>query len=52
MNKQLRTAVIAGNWKMNKTRAEAKALIADLVPAVKDATCDVIICVPYTNLET
>ena len=26
MNKNLRKAVIAGNWKMNKTRAEAKAL--------------------------
>ena len=27
MNKALRKAVIAGNWKMNKTPAEAKALI-------------------------
>ena len=25
MNKQLRKAVIAGNWKMNKTPDEAKA---------------------------
>lgn len=52
MNKTLRKAVIAGNWKMNKNRAEAKELIAELIPAVKDAGCDVIICVPYTNLET
>ena len=27
MNKALRKAVIAGNWKMNKTPAEAKELI-------------------------
>lgn len=52
MNKTLRKAVIAGNWKMNKNRAEAKALITDLKPLVADAFCDVVICVPYTNLET
>lgn len=52
MNKALRQAVIAGNWKMNKTRPEAKALITDLVPLVKDAGCGVVICVPFTNLET
>ena len=52
MNKALRKAVIAGNWKMNKNRTEAKALIAELVPVVKGAGCDVVICVPYTNLET
>lgn len=52
MNKTLRKAVIAGNWKMNKNRAEAKALITDLKPLVADASCDVVICVPYTNLET
>jgi len=52
MNKALRKAVIAGNWKMNKTRPEAKALIEDLKPLVANAACDVVICVPYTNLET
>lgn len=52
MNKELRSAVIAGNWKMNKTRPEAKALIEDLKPLVKDAKCDVVVCVPFTNLET
>ena len=52
MNKNLRKAVIAGNWKMNKTRPEAKALIQELLPLVKDADCGVVICVPYTNLET
>lgn len=52
MNKALRKAVIAGNWKMNKTRPEAKALIEDLKPLVADAACDVVVCVPFTNLET
>ncbi|WP_077534017.1 triose-phosphate isomerase [Massiliimalia massiliensis] len=52
MNKALRKAVIAGNWKMNKNRAEAKALIEELKPLVADASCDVVICVPFTNLET
>ena len=52
MNKAKRKAVIAGNWKMNKTRPEAKALISDLIPLVKNAGCDVVICVPFTNLET
>ncbi len=52
MNKDLRAAVIAGNGKMNKTRPEAKALIEELKPLVKDATCGVVVCVPFTNLET
>ncbi len=52
MNKNLRKAIIAGNWKMNKNRAEAKALIEEMKPLVANADCEVIICVPYTNLET
>ena len=52
MNKTLRKAVSAGNWKMNKNRAEAKALIEELKPLVKDADCGVIVCVPFTDLET
>ena len=52
MNKELRQAIIAGNWKMNKTRPEARALIEDLKPIAAKATCGVIICVPFTNLET
>ncbi len=51
MNKNLRKAVIAGNWKMNKTPNEAKELLAEIIPLVKDADCDVIACVPYVNLQ-
>ena len=50
MNKQLRKAVIAGNWKMNKTPDEAKALIEEMKPLVKGADCDVVLCVPYVDL--
>ncbi|MEG0614799.1 MAG: triose-phosphate isomerase [Oscillospiraceae bacterium] len=52
MNKKLRQAIIAGNWKMNKNRAEAKTLIEELKPIASKASCGVIICVPFTNLET
>lgn len=51
MNKALRKAVIAGNWKMNKTPAEATALINELKPLVKDADCDVVVCVPFVDLQ-
>lgn len=52
MNKNLRQAVIAGNWKMNNTRVETKALLTELIPLAKDADCGVVCCVPFTNLET
>jgi len=50
MNKALRKAVIAGNWKMNKTPAEAAALINEMKPLVADADCDVVLCVPYVDI--
>jgi len=54
MNKNLRKAIIAGNWKMNKTRPEAKALLEAIKPLVANAAgkIEVIACVPFTNLET
>ena len=52
MDKANRKAVIAGNWKMNKTATEAAALIDELIPAVKDAGCEVVICTPFTSLCT
>ena len=50
MNKATRKTIIAGNWKMNKTPDEAKALITEMIPLVKDADCDVIACVPFVDL--
>lgn len=47
----MRTPIIAGNWKMNKTPKEAKELLAELVPMVADAQCEVVVCVPFTDLQ-
>ena len=46
----MRKYVIAGNWKMNKTPSEAKALIQELKPLVADAKCDVVVIPPFTSL--
>ena len=45
----MRKPIIAGNWKMNKTPDEARELVSALVPAVKNADCDVVVCVPATD---
>ena len=50
MNKE-RKLIIAGNWKMNKTVAEALDLVRDLkleLSAVKEA--DIVVCPPFTAL--
>lgn len=47
----MRKPIIAGNWKMNKTQAEAVALVNELKPLVENAECDVVVCVPFTNLN-
>jgi len=52
MNKE-RKLIIAGNWKMNKTVAEALALVNDLkleLANVKEV--DLVICPPFTALES
>jgi triosephosphate isomerase len=52
MNKD-RKLIIAGNWKMNKTVAEALALVADLkreLGSVKEV--DIVVCPPFTALES
>ncbi|WP_099205357.1 triose-phosphate isomerase [Scatolibacter rhodanostii] len=50
MDKNLRKAVIAGNWKMNKNPKETVELIQAIAPLVKEADCDVIACTPYIDL--
>ena len=52
MKKDVRKAIIAGNWKMNKTHSEAKVLLEEIAPLVKDAGCEVVACVPYVDLAT
>ena len=50
MNKALRKAVIAGNWKMNNTPAQAAALIEEMKPLVAGADCEVVLCMPYVDI--
>ena len=52
LTKGMRKTIIAGNWKMNKTPSEAKALLEEIIPLVKDAACEVVACVPYVDLAT
>lgn len=40
----MRKKIIAGNWKMNKTPSEAKALAEAIVQKVSGAKCDVVVC--------
>ena len=47
----MRKAIIAGNWKMHKTPAEAVEMINELKPLVKDATCDVVVCPTFVCLD-
>lgn len=52
MNKE-RKLIIAGNWKMNKTVAEAQSLVRDLkreLAGVKEV--DIVVCPPFTSLES
>ena len=50
MNKAVRKAVIAGNWKMNKTPSETTALINEMKPLVAGADCEVVLCVPFIDI--
>ncbi len=51
MNKAKRKTIIAGNWKMNKTPSETTAFVKELIPVVRDAECEVVICVPFVDLQ-
>ncbi|MBC8536603.1 triose-phosphate isomerase [Feifania hominis] len=52
MNKSLRPAIIAGNWKMNKLSMDTMSFFYDLKPLIKEAKCDVVVCVPFTDIAT
>ncbi len=48
----MRTPIMAGNWKLNKTRAEAEVLAREVVEATRDVTdVDIVLCPVYTALE-
>ncbi len=46
-----RKYIIAGNWKMNKTPAEAKALLEEIVEVnAGKNTCEIVLCVPAIDI--
>jgi triosephosphate isomerase (TIM) len=48
----MRVPLVAGNWKMHKTEAEAEEYIQALLPRVSSISgVDVAICVPFTDLH-
>ena len=46
----MRRKIIAGNWKMNMLPNEAMSFINELEPYAKKTKCEIILCVPYTDL--
>ena len=46
----MRRKIIAGNWKMNMTPTEAKALVETLKPLVDNPEVDVVYCVPAIDI--
>ncbi len=46
----MRKPIIAGNWKMNNTASEGVALVKAIAPLVRDASCDVVVCVPAIDI--
>ncbi len=49
----IRKKLIAGNWKMNKTSADAVALVKEIVAAVgKEIDVEIVVCPPFTSLES
>ena len=47
----MRKPIVAGNWKMHKTPAQAEALIKELVPLVGEARCQVLVAPAFPCLE-
>lgn len=48
----MRKNIIAGNWKMHFNIEDTKKFLGELLPKVKDAKCEVVICPPFTSLQT
>lgn len=47
-----RKKIIAGNWKMNKTQPEARALVEDLLREIgKFDDAEIVLCPPFTSLS-
>jgi triosephosphate isomerase len=50
LDKNPRKKIAAGNWKMNKTAAEAVEFVTALIPRVTDAEAEVVVGVPFICL--
>jgi triosephosphate isomerase len=49
----MRRPIIAGNWKMFKTRPETSAFFDALIPQIQDIEhCEIVVAPPYTALAT
>ena len=49
----MRRPIIAGNWKMYKTRQETFAFFRALIPQIQDVKhCDIVVAPPFTSLST
>jgi triosephosphate isomerase len=46
----VRTPIIAGNWKMNKTASEAGALVDALAGAASETPAETVVCPPFTTI--
>jgi len=47
----MRKPIVAGNWKMNKTVAESRQLVAELVPGLQAVdSVERVLCPPFTSL--
>ncbi|MBT7074438.1 MAG: triose-phosphate isomerase [Anaerolineae bacterium] len=47
----MQTPIVAGNWKMNKTISEARELVSEFVPLVKDMNAvEIVLCPPSPAL--
>lgn len=49
----MRRPIVVGNWKMNKTSAEAIQLVKELLVEVSDVQAvDMVVCPPFTAIES
>jgi len=50
----MRTKIVAGNWKMNKTLEEAKSLTSEIVSMMSEIknSVKIVLCVPFPFLQT
>ncbi len=46
----MRSKIVAGNWKMNKTLAETETLLAELAAKLPDTNAEVMVAPAYVNL--